>query len=94
MEVNTIRNEEEEDNSPKERDSGKKGELHEEVEEIPFEQGKADKNFRIGTKLVEDHKRKLIALIREYGDIFAFGPEDMLGIDPKDTSCMWIPLSS
>ncbi|GAA0151358.1 hypothetical protein LIER_10093 [Lithospermum erythrorhizon] len=42
MEVNTVRNEEEEDNSPKERDNGKKVELH---EEVPFEQGKTGKIF-------------------------------------------------
>ncbi|GAA0170973.1 hypothetical protein LIER_25119 [Lithospermum erythrorhizon] len=83
MEVNTVRNEEEEDNSPKQRDNEKKGEPHEEVEEIRFEQGKADKTFRIGTKLGEEHKQRLIALVREYADIFAWGPKDMPGINPK-----------
>ncbi|GAA0155522.1 hypothetical protein LIER_13231 [Lithospermum erythrorhizon] len=42
-EVNGIRNEEEEDNSPK----GKKREPYQEVELIPFKQGKADRIFRI-----------------------------------------------
>ncbi|GAA0153374.1 hypothetical protein LIER_11626 [Lithospermum erythrorhizon] len=72
-EVNTIRNEEEEDYSPKERDSEKKGEHHEEVEEIPFEQEKADKTFQIRTMLGEEHKQRLIALVREYADVFAWG---------------------
>ncbi|GAA0154200.1 hypothetical protein LIER_12254 [Lithospermum erythrorhizon] len=70
MEVNTIRNEEEEDNWPKEKDCGKKGKPHEEVEEILFEQGNGSRTFRIGTKLEEEHRQKLIALIREYRDVF------------------------
>ncbi|GAA0183051.1 hypothetical protein LIER_30532 [Lithospermum erythrorhizon] len=32
--------------------------------------------------------RKLIALIREYADVFAWGPEDMPGIDPKGLHTM------
>ncbi|GAA0173861.1 hypothetical protein LIER_27380 [Lithospermum erythrorhizon] len=82
MEMNMVKNEEEEDNSPKEKVSRKKGEPHEEVEEVPFELGKADKTFRIGTKLLEEHKQRLITLVREYADVFAWGPEDMPGIDP------------
>ncbi|GAA0138533.1 hypothetical protein LIER_34946 [Lithospermum erythrorhizon] len=75
MEMNAIRNEEEEDNSPKQKDRGRNGEPHEEIEEISFEQGNVDRTFRIGTKLGEEHN--LIALIREYIDVFAWGPEDM-----------------
>ncbi|GAA0161183.1 hypothetical protein LIER_17555 [Lithospermum erythrorhizon] len=82
-EVNAIRNEEEADNSPKERENEKKGEPHEEVELIPFKQGKADRTFRIGTKLREGHKQRLIALVREYADVFAWGNEDMPEIDRK-----------
>ncbi|GAA0157117.1 hypothetical protein LIER_43392 [Lithospermum erythrorhizon] len=70
MEVNTVGNKEEENNSPKENASGKKGELHEEVKEIPFEQEKAIKTFRIGTKFGVGHKERLIALIKEYADVF------------------------
>ncbi|GAA0159801.1 hypothetical protein LIER_16500 [Lithospermum erythrorhizon] len=43
--------------------------------------GKKDKTFRIGTKLEEEHKQRLIGLVREYEDVFAWGPEDMPGID-------------
>ncbi|GAA0161983.1 hypothetical protein LIER_18177 [Lithospermum erythrorhizon] len=57
---------EEEDNSPKEKESEKKGKPH--VEKVHFKDGKADKTFRIGTK--------------EYEDVFAWGPEDMSWIDP------------
>ncbi|GAA0144928.1 hypothetical protein LIER_05245 [Lithospermum erythrorhizon] len=79
MEVNVIRNEEEEDNSPKEKDSGKKGEPHEEIKEISFERGNVNRTFQIGTKLGKEHRRNLIALIREYKDVF----EDIPGIDPN-----------
>ncbi|GAA0152326.1 hypothetical protein LIER_10837 [Lithospermum erythrorhizon] len=82
MEVNAIRNDEE-DNSLKEKDSGKRGDPHEEVEEISFEQGKGNITFRIGTRLGEEHRRRLIALIREYMDVFAWGPKDMPRIDPN-----------
>ncbi|GAA0171209.1 hypothetical protein LIER_41108 [Lithospermum erythrorhizon] len=37
--------------------------------------------FRLGTMLEENHKEELIQLIREYKDIFVWGPEDMPGID-------------
>ncbi|GAA0176485.1 hypothetical protein LIER_29466 [Lithospermum erythrorhizon] len=83
MEVKAIKNDDDEDISPIEKDSRKKGEPHEEVEEIPFEQGKGNRNFRIGTKLGEEHKRRLIALIIEYMDVFVWGPEDIPGIDPN-----------
>ncbi|GAA0171158.1 hypothetical protein LIER_41094 [Lithospermum erythrorhizon] len=67
LEVNVVRNEEEEDNSPKERESANKGEPHEEIEEVPFKQVENDKSFRTGT--------------REYEAFFAWGPKDMHGID-------------
>ncbi|GAA0166407.1 hypothetical protein LIER_21564 [Lithospermum erythrorhizon] len=72
-EVNTVRSEKEKDNSSKEKENVKKGEAYEEVEEIPFKQGKGDRTFRIGTKLGEEHKQKLITLVREYEDVFAWG---------------------
>ncbi|GAA0173263.1 hypothetical protein LIER_26918 [Lithospermum erythrorhizon] len=81
MEVNTMKNEEEKDNSPKETENGKKGEPHEEVQEVPFKQGKADKTFRIGARLEKEHQQKLIELVRGYEDVFAWGLEDMQGID-------------
>ncbi|GAA0154610.1 hypothetical protein LIER_12543 [Lithospermum erythrorhizon] len=81
MEVNVMRNEEEEDNSPKEREYGKKGEPHEDVENVPFKKEIKDKTFRIGMNFGEKHKQRLISLVREYEDVFAWGPEDMSGID-------------
>ncbi|GAA0155731.1 hypothetical protein LIER_13398 [Lithospermum erythrorhizon] len=41
-----------------------------------------EKPFRIGTKLGEEHEQRLIALVREFEDVFVWGPEDMPGIDP------------
>ncbi|GAA0164282.1 hypothetical protein LIER_19958 [Lithospermum erythrorhizon] len=45
MKLNTIRNEEEEDNPPKGRDSRKRGDPHEEVEEIPPNQERETELF-------------------------------------------------
>ncbi|GAA0161243.1 hypothetical protein LIER_17603 [Lithospermum erythrorhizon] len=55
---------------------------HQEVLIVHFRQENKEKTFRIGTKLGEDHQQRLIALIREFEDIFVWGPEDMPGIDP------------
>ncbi|GAA0141063.1 hypothetical protein LIER_02294 [Lithospermum erythrorhizon] len=62
IEVNMMRNEEEEDNSPKERERGKKGEPHQEIEKVPFKRELNDKTFRIGMNLGEKHKQELISL--------------------------------
>ncbi|GAA0162448.1 hypothetical protein LIER_18538 [Lithospermum erythrorhizon] len=56
MEVNVMRGEEEEDNAPKERESGKKGEPNEELESVPFRR-EVEKTFRIGTNLESKHRR-------------------------------------
>ncbi|GAA0138902.1 hypothetical protein LIER_00558 [Lithospermum erythrorhizon] len=87
MEVNTVKSEVDEDNSPREKESKKKVTPHEEVLAVPFKQESKGKTFRIGTKLGKDHQRQLIALVREFEDVlfedvFAWGPEDMRGIDP------------
>ncbi|GAA0141129.1 hypothetical protein LIER_02344 [Lithospermum erythrorhizon] len=65
-----IEGEEEEDNEPKERESEKKGEPNAELESVPF-QREVEKTFRIGTNLESKHRRGLIALVREYEDVFA-----------------------
>ncbi|GAA0175466.1 hypothetical protein LIER_28633 [Lithospermum erythrorhizon] len=83
MEVNVIRGEEEEDNESKERESEKKGKPNEELENVPFKREVKEKAFRIGTNLEGKHRLELISLVREYEDVFAWGPEDMPGIDPE-----------
>ncbi|GAA0163733.1 hypothetical protein LIER_19528 [Lithospermum erythrorhizon] len=58
---------------------------YEEVIIVPFTPGNKERTFRIGTKLGNDHQRRLITLIREFEDVFAWGPEDMPGIDSAVT---------
>ncbi|GAA0185703.1 hypothetical protein LIER_32991 [Lithospermum erythrorhizon] len=77
MEINSVKSEVDEDNSPKERESEKRALPHEEVIIVPFTQGNRERTFRIGTKLGKYHQHRLIALIREFEDVFAWGPEDM-----------------
>ncbi|GAA0145457.1 hypothetical protein LIER_05645 [Lithospermum erythrorhizon] len=81
-EVNTMTNREE-DNSPKEKESVKKVVPHEEVECVPFSEKGTLKTFRIDTNLDKKHTSQLIELIREFGDVFAWGTKDMPGVDPK-----------
>ncbi|GAA0157480.1 hypothetical protein LIER_14738 [Lithospermum erythrorhizon] len=69
LDIKTVRKGEEKDNSPKERENPKIPIPHEEVEEIPFKPAVKEPTFRIGT--------------REFEDVFAWGPEDMLGVDPE-----------
>ncbi|GAA0161913.1 hypothetical protein LIER_18120 [Lithospermum erythrorhizon] len=82
-EVMIIRGEvqEQNDNSPKERESIRKPVPHEEVVNVPFADHEPEKTFRMRTMLEENQKEGLIQLIREYKDIFAWGPEYMSGID-------------
>ncbi|GAA0177055.1 hypothetical protein LIER_42125 [Lithospermum erythrorhizon] len=37
----------------------------------------------MGTKLDDTHKEALISLIREFEDVFSWGPKDMPGVDTK-----------
>ncbi|GAA0152569.1 hypothetical protein LIER_11018 [Lithospermum erythrorhizon] len=76
----------EKNNSLKERENLKKPIPHEEIVKVPFAKEKPEKTFRIGTMLEENHRENLIRLIKEDKDIFAWGPEDMPGID---TSFRW-----
>ncbi|GAA0157640.1 hypothetical protein LIER_14867 [Lithospermum erythrorhizon] len=82
MKINTVKNEGQEDNSPKEMESEKRAMLHEEVLIVPFKQENKDKTFIICTKLGKERQQWLIALVRDFEDVFAWGPEDMAGIDP------------
>ncbi|GAA0174501.1 hypothetical protein LIER_27883 [Lithospermum erythrorhizon] len=79
--VNTVKSEVDEDNLQRERESEKKAMPHEEVLTVPFKQENKEKTFQIGTKLGKEHHQRLIALVREFEDIFAWGPEDMPVID-------------
>ncbi|GAA0168124.1 hypothetical protein LIER_40500 [Lithospermum erythrorhizon] len=52
----------------RERENLKRPVPHAEIVKVPFDKEEPEKTFRIGIML-------------EYKDIFAWGPEDMLGID-------------
>ncbi|GAA0164355.1 hypothetical protein LIER_20013 [Lithospermum erythrorhizon] len=54
-EICIVRNAEEQDNSPKERENLKKP--HEEVEIMPFNQANPEKTFHVGTLIDNDHNR-------------------------------------
>ncbi|GAA0165846.1 hypothetical protein LIER_21142 [Lithospermum erythrorhizon] len=71
------------DNDPKERASGKHGKPHKELELVPFRVDQKAKTFRIGTKLPFIHRKELIHLVREFEEVFAWGPEDMPGVDAE-----------
>lgn len=45
--------------------------------------GCAGKMVQIGKNMGPELKEKVITVIRQYQDIFAWGPEDMPGLDPK-----------
>ncbi|GAA0157296.1 hypothetical protein LIER_14598 [Lithospermum erythrorhizon] len=71
----------EKDNAPKEQENLKRPVPHKEIVKVPFSKKEPEKTFRVGTMLNEDHKEGSMPLIREYKDIFAWGPENMSGID-------------
>ncbi|GAA0156475.1 hypothetical protein LIER_43362 [Lithospermum erythrorhizon] len=52
------------DNDPKDLESHKRGEPHEDLQTIAFEKGNADRFFRIGTKLDKEHREALVTLIK------------------------------
>ncbi|XP_074374074.1 uncharacterized protein LOC141714454 [Apium graveolens] len=56
-----------------------------ETEEVELYAGHSGKMVRIGKNMGADLKAKVIAVIRQYHDVFAWGPEDMPGLDLKTT---------
>ncbi|GAA0165507.1 hypothetical protein LIER_20896 [Lithospermum erythrorhizon] len=83
LDIKIVRKGKEEDNLPKERESLRRPVPHKEVEEIPFKHATKELTFKIGTRLGHTHQEELISLVREFEDVFAWGPEDMPGVDPK-----------
>ncbi|CAA0839466.1 Unknown protein, partial [Striga hermonthica] len=55
----------------------------EEIEEIQMVQGCDDRKFRIGKDLGEPVRSKLINLIREFTDIFAYTTDELTGIEAR-----------
>ncbi|XP_074342217.1 uncharacterized protein LOC141679683 [Apium graveolens] len=54
-----------------------------ETEEVKLYAGHSGKMVQIGKNMGADLKAKVIAVIRQYHDVFSWGPEDMPGLDPK-----------
>ncbi|CAA0811499.1 Uncharacterized mitochondrial protein AtMg00860, partial [Striga hermonthica] len=54
-----------------------------EVEEVQMVEGKDDRKFRIGRELGESIRSRLVDLIREFADIFAYTAEELTGIEAK-----------
>ncbi|GAA0163055.1 hypothetical protein LIER_19020 [Lithospermum erythrorhizon] len=52
------------DNSPRERESQKKGTHHEDLQVVSFKEQQPERTFNIGTRLKPDHQKKLMELIR------------------------------
>ncbi|GAA0174279.1 hypothetical protein LIER_27704 [Lithospermum erythrorhizon] len=93
LEIRTVRKEEENDNSPKERQNLKRPIPHEEVEEVPFNPANVERTFKVGTKLDGTYKEALVSLIRDFEDVFAWGPEDMPSVDPE-IAIHWLHVES
>ncbi|KAK3043471.1 hypothetical protein RJ639_002050 [Escallonia herrerae] len=60
-----------------------RGKPDEDLFDIELYPGNQEKTIRVGTRLSDDLKLKLVDLLRSYSDIFAWTASDMPGIDPK-----------
>ncbi|CAA0829049.1 Unknown protein, partial [Striga hermonthica] len=54
-----------------------------EVEEVQMVEGKDDRKFRIGKELEEPIRLRLVELIREFADIFAYTAGELTGIEAR-----------
>lgn len=63
------------------RDSDKRPESAEQMEEIPLDESRPERVVKIGTGLTKEVRADVVAVIRKYQVIFAWGPEDMPGVD-------------
>lgn len=57
--------------------------VQEELIEVNLGEGSTKRLVKISKTLLEEEKRKLIALLKEYKDIFAWRYEGMPGLDTK-----------
>ncbi|KAK1587809.1 hypothetical protein Q3G72_017034 [Acer saccharum] len=61
------------------------------TEEVALDPEDPSRTLKVGASLNKHVKAKLITLLRDYKDVFAWSHEDMLGIDPKVIShCLFI----
>jgi len=57
--------------------------VQEELVEVNLSEGGKERMVKISKGLLEEEKIRLIALLKEYKDVFAWVYEEMLGLDPK-----------
>ncbi|XP_013607962.1 PREDICTED: uncharacterized protein LOC106314673 [Brassica oleracea var. oleracea] len=53
------------------------------MDEVPLTEGDQTRHLKIGSKLTEGLRRRLIDFLRSNSDCFAWSHADMLGIDSK-----------
>ena len=58
-------------------------ELGTETEEVELYAGQSGKMVRIGKDMEPKLKKKVIEVVRQYHDVFGWGPEDMSGLSPE-----------
>ncbi|XP_031099815.1 uncharacterized protein LOC116004015 [Ipomoea triloba] len=66
---------------PKQKESVERPEPAVELEEVVLEIAHPDRTVRLGLGLTKEVRESILQVLREYKMIFAWGPEDMPGID-------------
>ncbi|VFQ98589.1 unnamed protein product [Cuscuta campestris] len=61
----------------------------EEVEEVPLDPQVPERKVKVGASLTTSQRRRLVEVLAAYRVIFAWGPGDMPGVDPK-IICHWL----
>lgn len=57
--------------------------VQEELVEVNLSEGGEERMVKISKSLLEEEKRRLISLLREYKDVFTWKYEEMPGLNPK-----------
>ncbi|VFR01665.1 unnamed protein product [Cuscuta campestris] len=60
-----------------------KAEPAEEVEEVPLDPRAPERKVKVGASLTGSQRKRLVDVLSAYRVIFAWGPGDMPGVDPK-----------
>ncbi|VFQ71365.1 unnamed protein product [Cuscuta campestris] len=60
-----------------------KAEPAEEVEEVPLDPRTPERKVKVGASLAGSQRKRLVDVLATYRVIFAWGPGDMPGVDPK-----------
>ncbi|XP_019183630.1 PREDICTED: uncharacterized protein LOC109178449 [Ipomoea nil] len=63
------------------KDRKEQPEPSEEIEEVPLSEDRPERKIKIGWALTTELRLEVLAILREFADIFAWGPDDMSGID-------------